>query len=37
LTRGAKGEKLDEQVYGEIMAELKPFNAEANILSVGPK
>jgi hypothetical protein len=37
LTRGAKGEKLGEQVYGEIMAELKPFNAEANILSVGPK
>lgn len=37
LTRGAKGEQLSKQVFKEIMAELKPYNAEESILSVGPK
>ncbi|KAH0149107.1 hypothetical protein KCU67_g11190, partial [Aureobasidium melanogenum] len=37
LTRGAKGEQLGGQVFKELMAELKPYNAEETILSMGPK
>ena len=37
LTRGAMGEQLSGQVFKEIMAELKPYNAEETILSLGPK
>lgn len=37
LTRGTTGEKLGEQVFGEIMAELKPFDVESILASMGPR
>jgi hypothetical protein len=37
LTRGATGEKVGEQVFGEIMAELKPFDVESILASMGPR
>jgi hypothetical protein len=37
LTRGVTGEKLGEQVFGEIMAELKAFDVESILASMGPR